>query len=248
VAAALLTEWAHGWGLDPIVVHGTDTGLLTLAVENGRERAEAMGIIRLETLVRDDDEELRSILSSRDFSPSDDRGGVTWMPAANRPAVPPLPSGFELTDRTGEPDAPHPMVRRSGGEVAARLAELSLYDAELDLAVRHESGAIAGYALFWFDPVTRVGLVEPMRVEDAWQRRGLARALLLHGLERLAQRGASRFKVGYSTDPAKALYTGVGFEIDVTNTAWVRVRTSSRSDLTTLSYGTAMAMQGPDPN
>ena len=36
-------------------------------------------------------------------------------------------------------------------------------------------GEVAGYALFWFDPVTQVGLVQPMRVEEAYQRRGLAR-------------------------------------------------------------------------
>jgi hypothetical protein len=43
---------------------------------------------------------------------------------------------------------------------------------------------VAGYALFWFDPVTRVGLLEPMRVEDGYQRRGLARMLLTNGLDR----------------------------------------------------------------
>jgi len=81
------------------------------------------------------------------------------------------------------------MRRRSGEAVDARLRQCSLYVPALDLAVETGDGETAGYALFWFDPVTKVGLVEPMRVEDAYQRRGLARAMLTAGLDRLAKRG-----------------------------------------------------------
>ena len=55
-----------------------------------------------------------------------------------------------------------------------------------------------------------------MRVEDAYQRRGLARAMLTAGLERLAERGARRMKVGYATDAARALYLGTGFGVSCT--------------------------------
>jgi predicted N-acetyltransferase YhbS len=112
------------------------------------------------------------------------------------------------------------MARRSGGEIEARLRQCSLYDPALDLAVETADGQTAGYALFWFDPVTNVGLVEPMRVEDAHQRRGLARTLLTAGLDRLAKRGAHRLKVGYSTDAARRLYTGSGFRVASTCTTY----------------------------
>src|SRR5918993_496643 len=59
---------------------------------------------------------------------------------------------------------PHPMRHRNGEEVEARLRQCSLYDPELDLAVSAADGQVVGYALFWFDPVTKVGLVEPLRV------------------------------------------------------------------------------------
>ena len=55
-----------------------------------------------------------------------------------------------------------------------RLHETSLYDPELDLAVIAPNGDVAAYALFWNDFVTAVGMVEPMRTEDAYQRLGLA--------------------------------------------------------------------------
>ena len=85
-----------------------------------------------------------------------------------------------------------------------------MYDPTLDLAVETD-GVIAGYALFWFDPTTKVGLVEPMRIEDPFQRRGLGRALLAAGLDRLADRGARRLKAGYSTEAALSLYRAAGF-------------------------------------
>ncbi len=116
------------------------------------------------------------------------------------------------------------MRRRSGEAVDARLRQCSLYDPALDLAVETGDGETAGYALFWFDPVTKVGLVEPMRVEDAYQRRGLARAMLTAGLDRLAKRGARRLKVGYGTDVARALYVGAGFRVTSTSRSysWTR--------------------------
>jgi predicted N-acetyltransferase YhbS len=120
------------------------------------------------------------------------------------------------------------MRRRNGEEVEARLRQCSLYDPTLDLAVETADGEAAGYALFWFDPVTKVGLVEPMRVEDAYQRRGLARAMLTAGLDRLAKRGARRLKVGYGTEEAHALYTGAGFHVASTSRSYSWTRPAVR--------------------
>jgi GNAT superfamily N-acetyltransferase len=131
-----------------------------------------------------------------------------------------VPEGFVLVDRAEETTKPHPMRPRSGEEVEVRLQQCSLYDPALDLAVEAADGQTAGYSLFWFDPVTEVGLVEPMRVEDAYQRRGLARAMLTAGLDRLAKRGARRLKVGYGTDVARGLYVGAGFRVAATTRSY----------------------------
>jgi predicted N-acetyltransferase YhbS len=112
------------------------------------------------------------------------------------------------------------MRRRNGELVEIRLRQTSLYDPGLDLAVETGDGDVVGYALFWFDPVTAVGLVEPMRVEDAYQRRGLARAMLTAGVDRLAERGARRVKVGYVTDAACSLYVGAGFSVTSTTRSY----------------------------
>ena len=75
--------------------------------------------------------------------------------------------------------------------------------------------SIAAYGLFWFDPVTHVGLVEPMRTEEDWQHRGLARSILTTGIDRLAKRGATRMKVGWGSPPGRALYLSSGFGNEV---------------------------------
>jgi len=47
--------------------------------------------------------------------------------------------------------------------------------------------------------------------------------MLTAGLERLAQRGALHLKVGYSTDAARDLYVGAGFEPTETSRSYGRV-------------------------
>jgi GNAT superfamily N-acetyltransferase len=219
VAAVVLTEWTRAWGCDPIVVPGSRAVPLATLWEAALDAIRSLRLAAVEVLVRDDDDELRALLERSGFTPGE-QSGSTWMDAEDRPDVAALPEGFTLVDRSGKPTAPHPMRRRSGDEVEARLRQCSLYDPALDLAVEAVDGRPAGYALFWLDPVTRVGLLEPMRVEDAFQRRGLARALLTDGLDRLAERGARRLKVGYATEPARALYTGAGFRVTTTCTSY----------------------------
>jgi GNAT superfamily N-acetyltransferase len=221
-AAVVLTEWGQHWGCDLIVVPGVPTVPLPTIWARAVDAVDAMELDAVEVLARDDDVELHGLLAGAGFSADDDLGGITWMDARNRPDVAALPEGFVLVDRAGETTGPHPMRRRSGDAVETRLRQCSLYDSSLDLAVESPDGQAAGYALFWFDPVTEVGLVEPMRVEDAYQRRGLARAMLTAGLDRLAKRGARRLKVGYGTDAARALYVGAGFRVTTTTTTYGR--------------------------
>jgi ribosomal protein S18 acetylase RimI-like enzyme len=223
VAGAVLTDWGRSWGCDPIVVPGVSAVPLSTVWARALEAIEALRLEAVDVLARDDDFELRRLLAGAGFVPENDRSGITWMNVEDRPEVAALPEGFVLRNRA-ETMRPHPMRRRSGEGVEDRLRQCSLYDPALDLAVEAPGGEIAGYALFWFDPVTEVGLVEPMRVEDAYQRRGLARAMLTAGLERLARRGARRLKVGYGTAAARALYVGAGFRVTSTSTSyrWTR--------------------------
>ena len=218
VAGVVLTDWGRAWGCDPIVVPGAGVPLAAVWTR-ALEAIERLGLEAVEVLVRDDDAELLGLLAGAGFVTAGERSGITWMDARDRPDVAAMPEGFVLLDRV-RATGPHPMRRRSGDEVEARLRQCSLYNPALDLAVETADGEVAGYALFWFHPSTRVGLVEPMRVEDAYQRRGLARAMLAAGLDRLAKRGVRRLKVGYVTDAARQLYVGAGFRVTSTSTSF----------------------------
>jgi predicted N-acetyltransferase YhbS len=213
IASVVLTDWGRAWGCDPIVVPTISTVPLPIVWARAIEAIDSLRLDAVEVLARDDDFELLALLAGAGFMTGHDRSGITWMDSQDRPDMAAAPEGFVLVDRARQTSGPHPMRRRSGQRVEARLRQCSLYDPALDLAVEAADGKVAGYALFWFDPVTEVDLVEPMRVEDAYQRRGLAQALLTAGLDRLATRGARRLKVGYSTDVARQLYVGAGFRV-----------------------------------
>lgn len=222
VAGVVLTDWGRAWSCVPLVLPSVSTVPLSTVWTRAVEVIDDLALEVIEVLARDDDVELLGLLADAGFTPDDDRSGTTWMSAVDRPAVADVPEGFVLVDRAQAGNKPHPMRRRNGEHVDARLRQCSLYDPALDIAAEAADGETAGYALFWLDPVTGVGMVEPMRVEDAYQRRGLARAMLTEGLDRLAKRGARRLKVGYSTDAARSLYVGAGFRVISTDMSYSR--------------------------
>ena len=206
VAAAGLTAWDDTWQADvfavPSIVDEEDVWAATLEATGDRSGP-------LQVLVCDN-APLAGLAIESGFAMTDELSGTAWMDADERAPVAQV-DGFAVVDRVTRADRPHPMIARNGELVEPRLRQCSLYDPTLDLAVEDADGRLAGYALFWFDHTTLVGLVEPMRVEDEYQRRGLARMLLTNGLDRLARKGACRLKVGFETDAARRLYLGAGF-------------------------------------
>jgi predicted N-acetyltransferase YhbS len=207
-AAAGLTAWGDTWQTDVFSVPSVadDEVVWTAAVE----AADGLRTEALRMLVREDDAPLADIAIRSGFAMTDELSGTAWMDADRRPPVAQV-GGFAIVDRLTRADRPHPMTARNGELVESRLRQCSLYDPTLDLAIEDADGTVAGYALFWFDHTTFVGLLEPMRVEDEYHRRGLARMLLTNGLDRLARKGARRLKVGFETDAARNLYVGAGF-------------------------------------
>jgi GNAT superfamily N-acetyltransferase len=208
VAAAGITASGTTWQVDVFAVPScadvTDVWAATM------EAAARHQFGALEVLVHEDDATMIDLATRSGFTMTEELSGTTWMDADQCPPVEDV-AGFTIFDRATHSKSPHPMIARNGEFIESRLQQGSLYDPSLDLVIEDQHGTVAGYALFWFDAVTSVGMLEPMRVHDEFQRRGLARALLTNGLHRLALKGARRLKVGFSGDPGRTLYTGAGF-------------------------------------
>ena len=213
-AAAIVTDWTRAIALDPLVMPDATPEWVAHVIGRGLEHAGNAGFERVELEVDRADAVSREVLAGHGFAIEDDGLVETWLSADGRPAISPLATGYRLTDRAGTALPPHHMISRSGAEVENRLRQTSLYRSDLDLVVLDDFGNAAAYGLFWREPETATGLVEPMRTEDEHQRRGLARHVLTAGIDRLVTAGANRIKICFEPgNPASsALYLSVGFE------------------------------------
>jgi ribosomal protein S18 acetylase RimI-like enzyme len=224
VAAVVSTDLTSRVDLDILRVDPGSSELLDVVWPRVMERVEELADSTIEMLIDEADSTLAAALGRAGFVASDHSDVTTWMDAGSRPSVTPPPAGFRLVSRDQVGELPHHMIARNGDAIGQRLAECSLYRPDLDLAVYDGDGAVAAYGLFSADPQTGVGLVEPIRTEDAFQQRGLARAVLTAGLDRLAAAGCKRFKVSYEPDNAASrhLYLSTGFIGTSTSRTWSR--------------------------
>jgi GNAT superfamily N-acetyltransferase len=225
----IATDWGNGIALDPIVMPDATPDWVAHVIERGLAHARESGLEAVDVVVDRADDVMREVLGGQGFTTEDDvRLAVasSWLAAGARPEVSPLHEEYRLSSRVDTMPRPHHMVQRSGPEVEARLRQTSLYRADLDLLILDTRDRVAAYGLFWFDPETATGLVEPMRTEDDHQRRGLARHLLTAGIDLLASAGAARIKVcfGPENPAAKGLYLGVGFELASQTVVFRRAR------------------------
>lgn len=208
-AAVIATDFGASTQLDVLVGPAGDADA-DGAWASALDRAEALWRrgVAIELPLPADSTAGARILAGAGYQPTGEEVIASWLDAARAPQVTTLAAGYRLHTRAETLARSHPLVRRNGAGVAARLARCSLYRPDLDLWVESPDGEVAGYGLFWPDPVTRVGLVEPMRTEDQHQRRGIARHILTSGLARLAAAGCTRLKVSSDID----LYLGAGFK------------------------------------
>jgi ribosomal protein S18 acetylase RimI-like enzyme len=224
VAAVVLTDWSGSWGCDPIVIPSVGEELLPTLWSHALRRVADLELSDVEVVVRDDDARLVELVSEAGWVTTPGRGAACWLDAAACAPITDLAPAYRVLDRKMAGGRPHHFIPRSGPDVAERLARTSLYRPDLDLFAVTADGAVAGYGLFWHDPVTGVGLVEPMRTEKGHEGRGIAGHLLTAGLDRLAGLGATRLKVNVDPGNTRAvrLYGGAGFEIESTARVFIR--------------------------
>jgi GNAT superfamily N-acetyltransferase len=213
-AAVIATDWGDRIALDPILVPDATPDWVAHVIERGLAHAGESGFGAVELEVDRADDVMRDVLFGHGFAIKDDGLVETWLAADARPEISPLHGDYRLSTRRDTMSRPHHLIKRSGPDVATRLLQTSLYRSDLDLLILDRDDNTAAHGLFWYDPETATGLVEPMRTEDDHQRRGLARHVLTTGLDLLAEAGAVRIKICFEPGNAasKGLYLSVGFE------------------------------------
>lgn len=213
-AAAIITDWGDRVALDPMLMPDATPDFVAVVVERGLANARKYGYETIELEVSQTDTVMRDILVDHGFAmTAEGYIAEAWLDTTLCPDVSELADGYRLTTRRDSLDKTH-HGGRSGPEHSERLLQTPLYRIDLDLLVVDENDDPAAYGVFWCDPVTATGLVEPMRTEEAHQKRGLARHVLTAGIARLTEAGVERIKIVYETDnPASGhLYRSVGFE------------------------------------
>jgi len=164
-------------------------------------------------------------------------GGVLSLSRSLAEPIPDpcLPPGFVIRPSAGEQEAEEwvRLHRLAWGTenmtVAARRSMLQtpFYDPSLDLVAVAPDGSLAAYCVCWFSAEEnsltgrKNGYTDPIATHPAYQRRGLATALILTGLQLLKARGLETARMGTARENLGMLHTaeGAGFRIE-SETLW----------------------------
>jgi len=136
---------------------------------------------------------------------------------------PTLPPGFRF--RTADEVGPEAAVRAHvDAWHPSSFTELGFegvrrtwpYRPDLHVLLEAPDGALVSTAVIWLDGHNRTAEFEPVGTHRGYRRRGLGRSLLLHGMHRAREAGATRMIVtslgGAAHPAARGLYYSAGFE------------------------------------
>jgi GNAT superfamily N-acetyltransferase len=135
---------------------------------------------------------------------------------------PTLPVGFRF--RTADEAGPEATVRAHvdawapstyTAEGYQGVRQTAGYRGDLHILVEAPDGTMASSTIMWLDEVNRTAEFEPVGTHPGFRRQGLARAMMLHGMQQAKKAGATRVTVACLGAPghprARRLYFGLGF-------------------------------------
>ncbi len=206
-----------------------------LAVASGEGGAR-----QLEIYVYEYDAPRRRLLEERGYEKRT-AGGVFRQLRLGRQAIPKseLAEGYRLrTTRTTEDDdgpriaallnAAFGRTFHQAGEWQTFSRMAPSYRNDLDLVAEAPDGALAAYVSLTFDEANRYALFEPVCTHPDHRRRDLARALMLEGLQRVRDLGATLVSVDTGDQvAANRLYEAMGFTEAYKGYSWRKVLTAT---------------------
>ena len=186
---------------------------------------------------RDDETAAVDFLARRGYARDDGRAFSQWvrrLPPGGGPAVPrlPLPPGYRRASTSWPDDverrvevhrsafAPSRMTVEKYGAILHRPH----YAPERDRVIVAPDGSFAAFANAWWDPLGRVGELEPVGVHADHRRLGLGKAVCFDACRALADLGARECVIFSSASNAasEGLYASLGAEAVTTNRRYSR--------------------------
>jgi GNAT superfamily N-acetyltransferase len=112
----------------------------------------------------------------------------------------------------------------------AGLLQTATYRGDLHILVEAPDGTMASSTIMWLDEVNKTAEFEPVGTHPDYRRRGLGRAMLLHGMHRARAAGATHMTVACLGAPghprARGLYYSVGFHELSRDAPLIKTRTA----------------------
>ncbi len=191
--------------------------------------ARRAGWPSLDLSCREDDLSRLAALEALGFTRLDE-GGVFMSRSLLDPLpAPVLPPGFTIRPIAGEEEVEaHVTLHRAAWGTENMTVEYRLsmmrtptYDRELDLVAVAPDGRLAAYCMCYISPEENElsgchdGYTDPIATHPDYQRQGLAKALMLAGMELLRARGMDTARLGTGRDNVAMQRTAaaVGFRV-----------------------------------
>ncbi len=232
------TPVAAAW-LDPpnssdlIVAPAAHEGLLSEAIDWLESETRLAGGEALAIIAHEGDQARADELRRRGYAPSE-AGNIRFRRnLSSMPDAVALPDGYSLrhlaTDRDIEPRVHVEAASFEGStttiDVWRLLRErLPNYRPSLDLFVLAPAGTGASACTCWYDTVAHRGEFEAVGTTPKFQRRGLGKAVIVEGLRRLHECGATEavLYTSIGNTAAVALYESCGFAAVGQDFAWTK--------------------------
>jgi ribosomal protein S18 acetylase RimI-like enzyme len=150
---------------------------------------------------------------------------------------PVLPDGFRF--RTADEAGPEAVVQAHvdawapstyTAEGYQGVRQTATYRGDLHLLVEAPDGTMASSTIMWLDQANKTAEFEPVGTHPGYRRRGLARAMLLHGMQLARAARATQMTVACLGAPghpqARGLYYSVGFREVTRDAPLIKTRTA----------------------
>ena len=161
------------------------------------------------------------LLTALGWVPGNELPYVLNRTKINFTSVPALPVGFSYKSARGIGDAAALAAVHNASfrptnwtpELYRKVMESPGYAPERELVIQAPDGTYVAFTVTWYDHLNRTGLFEPVGTHKDHRRRGFGRALILYGLQQMAEAGMKYATVAHFGDneAARGLYQTCGF-------------------------------------